>query len=159
MDRNTFITTLFQREYPILIRLAYRLTGSRELAEDLCQDTFFLATLRYEELLHHPSPGGWLAVTLFNLVRNERRKMENRLTSISIYEIADRLKMNEQTGSIEALLPAQLPDDDRKILTWRFDYQMEYQDIANAMGITEGAARMRLSRALKRCKRLLGDET
>ncbi|HIT02560.1 MAG TPA: sigma-70 family RNA polymerase sigma factor [Candidatus Enterenecus merdae] len=159
MDRNTFISALFQREYPTLIRLSYRLTGSREMAEDLCQDAFFLATLRYEELLHHPSPGGWLTLTLFNLVRNERRKAKNRLTQVSVDEVANQLISNDQTASIETLLPVQLSSDERKILVWKFEYKMDYRDIANALGITEGAARMRVSRALKRCKELLDDHT
>lgn len=159
MDRNTFISALFQREYPTLIRLSYRLTGSREMAEDLCQDAFFLATLRYEELLHHPSPGGWLTLSLFNLVRNERRKAENRLTQVSVDEVADQLISNDRTASIETLLPVQLSSDERKILVWKFEYKMDYRDIANALGITEGAARMRVSRALKRCKELLDDHT
>ena len=159
MDRNTFISDLFQREYPTLIRLAYRLSGGRELAEDLCQDAFFLATLRYEELLHHPSPGGWLTLSLFNLVRNERRKAENRLTQVSVDEVADQLISNDRIASIETLLPVQLSSDEREILVWKFEYSMDYRDIANALGITEGAARMRVSRALKRCKELLDDHT
>lgn len=159
MDRNTFISALFQREYPTLIRLSYRLTGSREMAEDLYQDAFFLATLRYEELLHHPSTGGWLTLTLFNLVRNERRKAKNRLTQVSVDEVANQLISNDQTASIETLLPVQLSSDERKILVWKFEYKMDYRDIANALGITEGAARMRVSRALKRCKELLDDHT
>lgn len=157
MDRNTFIAALFRQEYPMLIRLSYRFTGSRELAEDLCQDTFLLATLHYEELLHHPSPGGWLTLTLLNLARNERRKTENRLAQIPVDAVAHLQKSNEKTSSIESLLPVQLSDDDRKILAWRFELQMDYQNIANTLGITEGAARMRVSRALKRCKTLLND--
>lgn len=159
MDWDAFITALFHREYPILIRLSYRLTGSREFAEDLCQDTFFLATLHYEELLHHPSPGGWLTLTLLNLARNERRKTENRPAQVPVDEVAHLLKIDEQTSSIEGLLPVQLSDDDRRLLVWKFEYQMDYQDIANTLGITEGAARMRVLRALKRCKALLEDKT
>ena len=159
MDRNTFITSIFQREHPILIRLAYRLTGSKELAEDLCQDTFFLATLRYDELINHPSPGGWLTLTLVNLVKNDRRKAENRLARIPVDEVVNRLRASEPTGSIEELLPVQLSRDDRQILVWRFEYQMDYQDIAEKLGVSEGTARMRVFRALKRCKSLLDDHT
>ena len=74
LDRNPFISALFEYEYPTLIRLAYRLTGSRELARDLLQDTFLLAMVHYEELVVHLSPGGWLNLTLHNLARNERRR-------------------------------------------------------------------------------------
>lgn len=159
MDRNTFISALFQQEYPTLIRLSFRLTGSRELAEDLCQDVFFLATLRYEELLHHPSPGGWLTLTLFNLARNERRKLRNRLIQVSLDEVANQLISGDQAASIELLLPVRLSSDEREILVWKFEHRMDDRAIANALGITEGAAKMRVSRALKRCRELLDDHT
>jgi len=100
-----------------------------------------------------------LTLTLFNLVRNERRKAKNRLTQVSVDEVANQLISNDQTASIETLLPVQLSSDERKILVWKFEYKMDYRDIANALGITEGAARMRVSRALKRCKELLDDHT
>lgn len=158
MDRNAFITSIFQREYPVLTRLAYRLTGDKDLAEDLCQDTFFLAILHYDELVDHPSPGGWLTLTLLNLVRNARQKAENRFVRISVDEVMDRLSASEPV-SIEELLPMQLSKGDRQILIWRFEFQLDYQDIAERLGISEGAARARLFRALKRCKWLLHDHT
>ena len=142
-----------------MIRLSFRLTGSRELAEDLCQDTFFLATLRCEELLHHPSPGGWLTLTLFNLARNERRKSRNRIPQVSLDDVADQLIARDQTASVEDRLPVQLDDDEREILVWKFEHGMDYRDIADALGITEAAARMRVSRALKRCRELLNGHT
>lgn len=127
-----------------MIRLSFRLTGSRELAEDLCQDAFFLATLRYEELLHHPSPGGWLTLTLFNLARNERRKLRNRLIQVSLDEVANQLISGDQAASIELLLPVRLSSDEREILVWKFEHRMDDRAIANALGIpgTEAVQRV-----------------
>ena len=63
------------KERPRLIKLAYRLTGDEQVADDMVQETFYLALLHYDVLAVHPRPGGWLVITLYNLVMNERRRM------------------------------------------------------------------------------------
>ena len=155
MDRNLFVSKLFKDEYPALIRKAYRLTGSKELAEDLCQDTFFLAIAHFEELVSHPSPGGWLTLTLFNLVRNERRR--SRCHSEIPLDEVNLLQANESPPSLDDLLPLQLPADDKNILFWRFEQQLGYREIAIRLGISESACRMRVFRLLKKCKKILSD--
>lgn len=154
-DRNSFISALFECEYPTLIRLAYRLTGSRELARDLLQDTFLLAMVHYEELAVHPSPGGWLNLTLRNLAWNERRRIK-RHSQTSLEEAA-HLLTGEASQSLDELLPLQLSPEDRDILIWRFERQWDYREIALRLGISEGACRMRVSRAVKKCGEILKD--
>lgn len=155
MDRSLFISTLFKNEYPALIRKAYRLTGSKELAEDLLQDTFLLALAHFEELAVHPSPGGWLTLTLFNLVRNERRR--SRCYSELPLEKADLLQGKEELPPLDDFLPLQLPTDDRNILIWRFEQQLDYREIAMRLGISESACRMRVCRLLKKCRNILSN--
>ena len=75
MDRdNEWIRTLYLRLYEKLFRVAYRLMGSPESAEDLVQQTFLLALFQGEALRTHPCPEGWLMKALHNLARNERRR-------------------------------------------------------------------------------------
>ena len=136
--------SIFRREYPALTRLAYRLTGSKELAEDLCQDTFFLAIIYFDELVDHPSPGGWLTLMPINLVKNERQKAEKRLARIFVDDVMERLRACEQSVSIEELLPMQTSKGDRQILIWRFEFQLGDQDIAEKLGISEETARARI---------------
>lgn len=149
-SQNTFITELFKREYPTLIRKAYRLTGSREHAEDLVQETFLLAVARSKELSSHPSPGAWLSVTILNLAKNERRRIENH-PEISLEEVMD-FPADEIPSSLGDQLPLQLSEADRQLLIWRFEKQLDYREIASRLGISQGACRIRLSRALKKCK-------
>ena len=57
---ESFLAQLYRREYPLLYRVAYRLTGSRDDAQDMIQKTFLLAISQQEELSRHPNPGaGW----------------------------------------------------------------------------------------------------
>ena len=146
---------LFLREYTNLIRLAYRLTGSREQAEDLVQSAFLLALARQEELLAHPSPGGWLAVTLRNLVLNERRRRKREQDWLAREETPPCPGGREDPIKLEELLPVQLSREERQILIWRYELQLDYPAIGERLGISQAAARMRVSRALARCRELL----
>ena len=61
---SSFLADLYRQEYPTLYRVAYRLTGCQEDAQDMIQKTFLLAISQQDELGRHPNPGGWLMVTL-----------------------------------------------------------------------------------------------
>ena len=53
---NELIHTLYLQLYEKLFRVAYRMMGSSESAEDLVQKTFLLALFQGEALRAHPCP-------------------------------------------------------------------------------------------------------
>ena len=75
---NELIHTLYLQLYEKLFRVAYRMMGSSESAEDLVQQTFLLALFQGEALRAHPCPEGWLMKALHNLAINERRRTARR---------------------------------------------------------------------------------
>ena len=147
------IAALYRQSYLRLYRVAYRLTGSMETAEELTQDTFLWALLHGEELMTHPKPEAWLMRTLTNLVRNENRRLAS--TEISLETLIPRPTPEEDRGLVE-LLPAQLVEEDRKVLILRFEQRLDYREIADRLGISETGCRSRVFRALERCRKLLG---
>lgn len=149
-DRDSFISQLFEQQHKRLTRLAYRLTGSMELARDLVQDTLLLAFIRYEDLVDHPCINGWLSKTLKYLIRNENRRLENH-PEIPLEYIND-YPAPELPGSLDEILPRDLPSGERQILIWRYEQQLSYRDMAMHLGISENACRMRVHRILKKCK-------
>ncbi|MCI9264263.1 MAG: RNA polymerase sigma factor [Oscillospiraceae bacterium] len=148
-----WIAALYRQSYLRLYRVAYRLTGSMETAEELTQDTFLWALLHGEELMTHPKPEAWLMRTLTNLVRNEIRRLAS--TEISLETLIPIPTPEEDRGLVE-LLPAQLVEEDRKVLILRFEQRLDYREIADRLGISETGCRSRVFRALERCRRLLG---
>lgn len=147
------IAALYRQSYLRLYRVAYRLTGSMETAEELTQDTFLWALLHGEELMTHPKPEAWLMRTLTNLVRNENRRLAS--TEISLETLIPIPTPEEDRGLVE-LLPAQLVEEDRKVLILRFEQRLDYREIADRLGISETGCRSRVFRALERCRKLLG---
>ena len=156
MGRDLFLHELFRREYYDLYRYAARLTGDGERGKDLLQEAFLLALLHQRELEGHPAPALWLKRTLLNLIRNERRRAARR-GEVSLEALPRGLLAREDPLPLDAVLPASLSREDRQLLIWRFEDQLDDGAIARRLGISPGAARMRLSRALARCRKAMED--
>lgn len=136
-----------------MLRVAYRMTGTVETAEDLVQDAFLLALFQEEALLRHPVPEGWLMRTLQNLTLNERRRLKRHPETP--LESLRHIAGGSPAGSLEDMLPTGLSPQDREILIWRFQENRDYDEIAARLGISQTGCRSRVSRAVKRCRELL----
>lgn len=102
--------------------------------------------------MEHPNPEGWLVLALKNNIQNERRRsMAHQIVSLD--EIAPVAETEPET-SLEELLPQKLPQADRDILIWRFEQDLDYREIADRLGISEGNSRIRVHRAISRCRKL-----
>ena len=154
MNDNSFLRELFQAEYLNLYRYAFRLVREEELAKDIVQETFLTALLRQNQLLGHAAPAHWLKTVALNLIRNERRKAANRRT-VWMEDLPEALFAWEDAKSLNEALPAALSAEERQLLIWRFEDRLDDQLIANRLGVTRDAVKMRVSRALRRCRQEL----
>ena len=157
-------TALYITQFPQLYRLAYRWLGSRERAEDVVQTAFTIMKMEQETMVSHPKPEAWLAATLVNLLKNEQRRMANRELSLeALTEERENGGPPLQIASpppdpgIREILPGGLSEEDRQVLIWRFEEGLSYREIADRLGISEGGSRNRLSRALQKCRDLMGE--
>ena len=150
---NRSFQELYEKLHDKMLRVAYRMVGNVETAEELVQDTFLLALFQKEKLALHPSPEGWLMRALQNLALNEQRRLKNhpQISLDSLLDVAGESHLN----SIEEILPKQLSKQDCEILRWRFEQNMDYDKIADRLGISTSSCRSRVSRAVMRCKELL----
>lgn len=140
--------------YKRLMLVAYRLTGDTALAEDMVQDVFILALLHPEKLIDHPNREGWLMVTLCNMVKNEKRRMRQK--ELSLEEISEPFWEDESRG-LHEILPAGLSEKERMILIWHYEKDLDYREMANCLGISEGTCRLRVFRAKEHCAVLLNE--
>jgi RNA polymerase sigma-70 factor (ECF subfamily) len=83
--------------------------------------------------------------------RRRRREREAALPEAGPGE-APRLELREEVD--RAL--AGLPEEERESLRLRFLLDLEYREVAHVLGISRGACRMRVLRALKRIRGTLG---
>lgn len=151
-EQNELITRCVEEYGGQLIQMAYRLTGSAELAKDLVQETMLTACCKITAFSIHENQKGWLQKTLWNLAIREREKAYHRDVPLETDYIEG---ISGIELPMEYYLPSGLKEKEREIILMRIDRRMSYADIAEIRGISEEACRQQLSRAVRRCKELM----
>ena len=157
---------LYEKVFPILFRVAYRIVGSEEAAEDLCQETFFRL---YEKKMVFPNPDEakyWLIRVVKNAALNyAKRKTRERKAYQKVFreetrveETGENLLMKKETreGVLKAL--EQLPENLRIVLILKEYGELNYKEIGRALGISEGNVKVRVFRARERLAGILTEE-
>ena len=149
---NDFIAPLYHEEHERLIKVAYRKTKDRELAQDLVQDVFLLAIFNQTKLMQHPKPGAWLMQTLQNLIMNEMRSPSRK--DIPLDAVAE-VPARAVKLPLDSLLPTQLEPKEREILIWRFEQNMSYSEMSDQLEVSEDLCRKWVSQAVIKCRKLM----
>ncbi len=139
----------------LIYRLAYRLTGNQEDAEDLTQDTFRIGYEKFEDLREKEKCRNWLIIIMKNLYYKSLRK-KIQLPTIDLEEIsfslADAKDFNYE--SIRNILNEELQEAlnklDKKyktplVLSYMGDFS--YKEIASILNIPIGTVMSRIARA------------
>jgi RNA polymerase sigma-70 factor (ECF subfamily) len=136
-----------------LYRAAWALTGSREDADDLVQETY-VRVLAKPRFLRREDDLGYLLRVLRNTFLNERRTRSRRPRTSPIPEGFDFVEQRtaaqperalEATEVYEAI--AELPDDFRDVLVAVDVVGLSYKEAADTLGTREGTVMSRLYRA------------
>jgi RNA polymerase sigma-70 factor (ECF subfamily) len=154
---------LYDSIFPVLFRVAYRVTNSKEAAEDLCQDSFFRL---YEKNIVFPNPDEakyWLIRVVKNAALNyaKRKERERKAYQRAFREEVKReesgesaLVRKETSSEVEAALE-KLPENLRIVLILKEYAEMNYKEIGRVLGISEGNVKVRVFRARERLAVLL----
>jgi RNA polymerase sigma-70 factor (ECF subfamily) len=154
---------IYDSAFPILFRVAYRIVGSDEAAEDLCQDAFFRL---YEKRMVFPNPEEakyWLIRVVKNAALNyaKRKERERKAYQRAFRESVRQeetgeghlLKKESRTEIQDAL--EKLPENLRMVLILKEYAEMNYKEIGRILGISEGNVKVRVFRARERLAALL----
>jgi RNA polymerase sigma factor (sigma-70 family) len=155
------MSLLFERHHRALFGFLFHLTQRREASEDMVQ-TVFYRMLKYRNTFTERSNfSGWMYQIARNLLKDQKFGSAGTHDQVIEHEekIAggvladDRL---EQAQSRKQLYDAMslLSTSDREILLLNRIKELTYAEISQAMGITEGAARVRVSRAVEALKKI-----
>jgi RNA polymerase sigma-70 factor (ECF subfamily) len=142
-----------------LYRAAWALTGSRQDAEDLVQETYARVLAR-PRLLRHEDDLGYLLRALRNTFLTQKRTESRRLRPGPLPDQAD-LVADPQARDPQAALEAgelyaavaALPDDFRDVLVAVDVSGLSYKEAARALRIREGTVMSRLYRARRQVVR------
>lgn len=145
--------------------MAYRLTGNDADAQDLVQDVL----LRVRRGLETYRPGsleGWLSRITTNAFLDDVRRRKRRPT-VALPEDADRVLTADDADPDELLAARSLPADiQRALLTLPEDFRvavvlcdvvgLQYDEIADDLGIPIGTVRSRIHRGRAQLREALG---
>jgi RNA polymerase sigma-70 factor (ECF subfamily) len=157
---------LVERHHERCLRIALRILGNTEDAEETVQDAFvraYRALGRYEEREHF---GAWLTRILVNRCRTavSRRARHGRTFVDDELAIAGAATRDGADGGmwraeVERALAA-LPAEQREAFVLKHVEELEYEAMAEITGAGVSALKMRVKRARERLRVLLeGDET
>ena len=140
-----------------------RQTGSDTAALDLTAETFaqaWHAARRFRDMADG-SGAPWLFGIARNLLRQyhkhnriesaarERLGMPTAWAECEDYEAVDERMVATSLAPLLRRAVRALPSEQRKALELRVVQQLEYEEVAGALGCTQNAARLRVSRALR----------
>jgi len=145
---------LFRTYHAPLVRYLTRRLGDRDWAEEVAQETF-LRALRQETIVNERA---WLFAVATNLVRDEARKDARRRRHLALLAEQERDSAAEpETTTLERAQEAAmarkavdaLAERDRLALLMR-EEGLDYNEIAEALGLSPGSVGTTLSRARRR---------
>ena len=147
---------LYERHYKELMSFGVRMSGSKELTEDLVQETFVRALMNPEtvEDLTPTKRRAWLFRTFKNLFfdRFRRAVLENEYAQDHLPEYAEDPGMQEVEN---AMVLQSITPQDRAIFQLRHFDGYTAEEIAQMLDLPPGTVRSRLSRCRKYLKQNL----
>ncbi|HET7482456.1 MAG TPA: SigE family RNA polymerase sigma factor [Actinomycetota bacterium] len=139
------------------VRLAYLLTGDRELAEDIAQDAFIKVVGRFHDLRHRDAFGAYLRIAIVNLVRSHfrRRKLERAHVASERARVARGDDQPPDIAGRDALRRAllALPVRQRAAVVLRYFEDLSEQQTGDALGCSPAAVKALVARAMETLRR------
>ena len=151
---------LYQEYFPRIYAFLYKLTESRDLAEELTQETFYQAFVSFYRFRGESDVFTWLASIAKHTYYRYLRKNKHHLESISAetlmeYYAHETTEHLEDTIERQFLLEAakkallSLPKKYQDVTILRVYADMSYAQIGDALHISENSARVIYYRAKK----------
>ncbi len=152
---------LVTRYLALVYSTAIRLVGGdTHRAEDVAQTVFVDLARKARRLPNDVMLGGWLhrdtCFVASKTMRSERRRQSRERHAVEMNSFQDRSESDLlRVAPILDEVINRLGAEDRTAILLRFFEQRDFRSVGDALGSTEGAARMRVTRALEKLHSLL----
>jgi RNA polymerase sigma-70 factor, ECF subfamily len=162
---------LVERHSRLVFRLAYRMTGNEQDAEDLVQESFLRAYKQIRNFDERAAFGTWLHRICVNCsldllrARKTRREIQNKVedeqTTSWLEQVAapepspERLTQSSQVAQLLEPALEKLTQNERAAFVMRHYEGSSIEEISAALGIQTGAAKHSVFRAVQKLRRSL----
>lgn len=157
------MSLLFERHSRALYGFLFHMTSRRDVSEDLVQNVFYRMLKYRHGFTVNSHFSGWM----YHIARNELKDHFKRRGAAEQYDqlddheerIGDGLLLDERLENKEArqgLSKAMLKlnEQDREILILSRFQELKYAEIGDMIGITPGAVKVRIYRAMQELKQI-----
>jgi len=147
------IEEIYRRHASALFRFAWGLCGDRTCAEDLVSETFVRLLTRAPKIRTQTALAYLLAIARNTyLTSKHRHRHEVSLAEDIPASGQDPGQRLDDQARLKVVLETlgKLPEGERAALLLRVDHELPYEEIAAALGISMGAAKVRVHRARMR---------
>jgi RNA polymerase sigma factor (sigma-70 family) len=153
---ETVMEILFRRQYPILLRIAYALLGTREGAEDAVQDAF-VSLYRHRRSLREPEAAeAYVRSAVLNRCRSGiRTRARDRLRTKNdpaapLHTVgSDEVVVSREDAALVGSALRQLPRRQREVVTCRYLLELTVAETAETLDISDGAVKRHAHRGLR----------
>jgi RNA polymerase sigma-70 factor (ECF subfamily) len=147
---------LFRQHYRRLVGALYVACGDRELAADAVQQAFVELWVNWGRIGKYDRPSAWVARVAVNRLRSYRRSLRRRAAALLRLEREPQgvVEQADPPSDVAALL-RQLPLRQRLAAVLYYIDDRSVSDVAEIMGISEGAVNSHLHRAREALRPLL----
>jgi len=137
-----------------------RMLNSREVAEDVLQESFSEAFRRLESYRYESTFGAWLKRIVVNRCINEIKRKRTELVFVDDLSLFNSSEGEEETKisfDVKSVKKAmeQLPDGSRMIFSLYLLEGYDHREIAEILGVSESNSKSQYFRAKKRIKEIL----
>jgi RNA polymerase sigma-70 factor (ECF subfamily) len=154
---------LFRRYAPIVLGMVRRALRDEELAREITQHTFFRLHGARGDFHQGSRVRPWLLTIAMNLVREHWRRQKRRPhvdldldTRAAPTPEKSALELEQRSEAVHAAL-AKLPSSQREVVELHYFEERPYKEVAEILGTSEGAVRVRAHRAYTTLKALLAE--
>lgn len=155
---------LVDRYKTMAYNIAYRMLGDADAAKDMAQESFISAYAALEDFNFGSRFSSWLYRIVVNKCRDYLRAERE---TVQVDEIGDftpdagqtpeQAASNKQTGDVIQKALSRLPRDYREVIVLKHIEELDYNEIADILGVGVSALKVRAYRGREMLKKLLED--
>lgn len=141
---------VFRADHRAIVALVWALSGSRAVAEELTQEAFLRAHVRWDKVGRYDNPGAWVRRVAINLATSQRRRLgaeERALGRIG----NDPDESDVAAGIVAAdrfwIAVRTLPKRQQAVVALHYLEDRSVADVAEVLDVAEGTVKAHLHKA------------
>jgi RNA polymerase sigma-70 factor, ECF subfamily len=163
-ERAAFAVLVDAYAKPIF-NLAFRMTGSRQDADDLAQETFLKAYKKLKQFDPEKKFFTWIYTIALNIIRNHLKSSPERTARMAATAITpadpvdpanpEGLFLDREKAQFLEICLHQLPSELKEAVVLRYYQDLSFDEIATITDTSVSAVKMRAYRGLERLRALM----